>query len=177
MNHHEYQVFTLPLGFLKGLPVVSAQLLRQRMVVLGVADGTNEKSIIEWMKTLDVIYSLGKRRGEEEKFFVPFLATEALSDKACCKWDQDRADELASDESLVLYALLPFHATEQFFHRLIASLLADAVVNVSSLPKCYINLGCKEAMLPLPSEDLQSSQDPVLLKYHRIQNIIEFRTG
>ena len=189
MSHHDYQVFSLNLGVLKGLPVVSRALLTQR-AFSQMPDRSSESavsSIIEWMKALEIIYSLGTWQGHQsrnEKFFVPFLATEALSDDAPYKWDWNLAEELSDDTALVLYAALHSHVTDHFFHRLIASLLSDALANAASNPQCYINLGCKEAMLPLFYTDRLTASgegrghrahEMVLLRYHPIQNFIEFR--
>ncbi len=175
MGHHDYQVFSLDLGNLKGLPVVSAPLLTQRMGIIGIANREGEaNSTIESMKALEVIYSLGRHRGQDkEKFFVPFLAMEALSDSASFKWDKALETKLCSDATLVLYASLHNHATDHLFYRVIASMLNDAVANPSVQVRCFVNLGCREAMLPLFYSDGQSEM--VLLRYHPVQNFIEFR--
>ena len=98
--------------------------------------------------------------------FVPFLATEAVSD-----WNEGVVSEF--DNALILYAQLPILTTDQFFHRLITSLLKDSVETESQ--KMWINAGCKEAMLPLHEPHSRAPLGLVLLRYHPIQNIIEFR--
>ena len=149
------------------------------MAQLGAPERKEQELIFEWLKRLEFAYSIGKigGRGEEkEKFFVPFLAAESQSDNAYYNWDPDLEAQF-NDCPVVLYTQLHIPATEHFYHRLIASLLSDAVKSSQQQKPCYIKLGCEAAILPLQSEDRDSPNtlSQVLLKYHAVQNIIEFR--
>ena len=171
MNPEEYMVFAPSNTALRKLPVVTSQLLHHRMSDMNL-DAKKQDAVISWMKELEVIYSIGNERSDI--FFVPFLATEAVSDQAMYDWNEGVASEF--DTALTLYAQLHVPATEQFFHRLIALLLKDAA---TMGPHLWINLGCKEAMLPLHYDNPDSQQRQqlgvALLRHHPIQNIIEFR--
>ena len=171
MTPNEYMVFAPSNAALCKLPVVTSQLLHHRMSDMNL-DGRKQDAVISWMKELEVIYSIGNERSDI--FFVPFLATEAVSDQAMFDWNEGVAMEF--DTALTLYAQLNVPATEQFFHRLIALLLKDAA---AMGPRVWVNLGCKEAMLPLHYDEPNSQQRQqlgvALLRYHPIQNIIEFR--
>ena len=139
---------------------------------MGLGDSKREHQVvISWMKELEVIYSIGSLRRESDIFFVPFLATDAASEQIMFDWNEGVVSEF--DNALILYAQLPILTTDQFFHRLIASLLKDSVATESQ--KIWINAGCREAMLPLHEPLSRVPLGMVLLRYHPIQNIIEFR--
>ena len=159
---------------LKSLPIVNSSLLSARMAGLGVVEHEEQELLIEWLKQFEFAYSLGKI-GSQETFFVPFLATETRSDNAIFKWDDD-LEARFDDCPLVLYTLLHIPATEHFYHRLIASLLSDAIKSPQLQP-CYINRCCNGAILPLQYDNSPQNNFPfkVLLKYHAVQNIIIFK--
>ena len=165
MTDYDNMVFALSNPALSRLPVITSQLLEARMSTNGL-DFHEHQAVISWMKELEVIYSIGSPRRESDIYFVPFLATEAVSD-----WNEGVVSEF--DNALILYAQLPILTTDQFFHRLITSLLKDSVETESQ--KMWINAGCKEAMLPLHEPHSRAPLGLVLLRYHPIQNIIEFR--
>ena len=177
MTFQEYQVHMVLPPFLKSLPIINSPLLSARMAELGVDDRKETDVVFEWLKRLEFAYSIGKVGAEKEKFFVPFLADETQSDNAFFRWEDSLEEEFKNCE-LVLYVLLHVPATEHFYHRLIASLLSDAVK--SPHPQaCYINRGCKGAILPLQYEERSSPPNSflfqVLLNYYAVQNIIEVR--
>ena len=178
MNHHDRQVFSVRHPSLTSLPIIRAQLLNHRMArEMHITEQSHHNAVIEWMKNLEVVYSLGKFGADRDTFFIPYLATHSLSDNALYNWNDAVAEEF-TEASVVLYAKLRIPATQQFFYRLIASLLTDILQNPSQSPHCFINLGCTEAICPLNSRDQQQSvvAYPTLFRYHSIQNIIEFRT-
>jgi hypothetical protein len=147
MNHHEIEVFSVQHTSLQQFPIIRAQLLNHRMSgEMHVTEQSHQNTVIEWMKTLEVVYSLGKY-GEREIFFIPYLATHSLADSALYSWNDAVAEEFR-DASVVLYAKLSIPATQKFFYQLIASLLADILQN-PSISRCFINLGCTEAIIPL----------------------------
>ena len=147
MNHHEIEVFSVHHSTLQQFPIIRAQLLNHRMAgEMHVTEQTHQNAVIEWMKHLEVVYSLGKY-GEREIFFIPYLATHSRADSALYSWSDAVAEEF-KDASVVLYAQLSILATQQFFYRLIASLLTDILQN-PSITRCFINLGCTEAIIPL----------------------------
>ena len=78
----------------------------------------------------------------------------------------------------MLYANIHIPASYQFFYGLIAELLKDVLTEPDvRKSRCCVNLGCKEAILPLHymDEKLHSRVFRVYLQYHPLQNIIEFR--
>ena len=148
MNHHEIEVFSVRHTSLQQFPIIRAQLLNHRMArEMHVTEQSHQNTVIEWMKRLEVVYSLGKFGSDRETFFIPYLATHTLSDNALYSWNDAVLEEF-NDASVVLFARLSIPATQQFFYRLIASLLTDILQN-PSISKCFINLGCTEAMFPL----------------------------
>lgn len=147
MNHHEIEVFSVRHTALQQFPIIRAALLSHRMAgEMHVTEQSHQNTIIEWMKHLEVVYSLGKH-SEGEIFFIPYLASHSLSDSALFSWHDAVADEFKG-ASVVLYAQLSIPATQQFFYRLIALLLTDILQN-PSISRSFINLGCTEAIIPL----------------------------
>ena len=183
MNSHNYMIHATNITTLKKLPVVSAFFFKQQMTIITrkkdfqqlVPD--EKEAILEWAEKLELIYSL-RRSGEHMLYFVPFLATEVLGDQANFDWDYDEAEKFQASDVTVLYAKIHIPASYQFFYGLIAELLKD-VVKVDDLQnlRCCVNLGCKEAILPLHYMDdkLHSRVFRVYLQYRPLQNIIEFR--
>lgn len=185
MNSHNYMIHATNITALKKLPVLSSPFPRQQMETLVSTKKESkqllpdeQEAILDWAEKLELMYSLGKV-GEHTLYFVPFLATEALGDQANFDWDGDEAAGFQADDITKLYAILHIPASYQFFYGLIAELLKDVVTehDVRKSGRCCINLGCKEAMLPLHyvDEKLQSRVFRVYLQYHPLQNIIEFR--
>lgn len=181
MSHHIYEVFSRSCnsGFLKNLPVVSIPLLKYHIERMKSIDKPEQETVTKWLKTHEVIYSIGWK-DSEEVVFVPFLASEPLAEDAKYYWDPTLEKMFdSSANTSILYAQLHIPATYQFFHRLVASLLSDMLAHPSLQTSCCINLGCREAILPLQYEDRETQTTRkffMLTKYHPIQNIIEFRT-
>lgn len=147
ISHHEIEVFSVRHTSLQQFPIIRAQLLNHRMAgEMHVTEQSHQNTVIEWMKSLEVVYNLGKH-SEREVFFIPYLATHSLADSALYSWSDAVAEEFC-DASVVLFAKLSIPATQQFFYRLIASLLSDILQN-PSITRCFINLGCTEAIIPL----------------------------
>ena len=185
MNSHNYMIHATNITALKKLPVVNAPFPKQQMRTL-VAEKREfrqlipdeQEAILEWAEKLELIYSLGKNK-EHMLYFIPFLGTESLGDQANYDWDPEEAKLFQADEITVLYAEMHIPTSYQFFYGLIAELLKDVVTehNLQKSGRCCINLGCKEAILPLHyiDERLNSRVFRVYLQYHPLQNIIEFR--
>ena len=184
MNSHNYMSHATNITALKKLSVVRAPFPKQQMKTIIAMKKDfrqlvpdEEEAILEWAEKLELIYSLGKS-GEHMLYFVPFLATEALGDQANFDWDYDEAEKFQARDITVLYAKIHIPASYQFFYGLIAELLKDVLTEPDvRKSRCCVNLGCKEAILPLHymDEKLHSHVFRVYLQYHPIQNIIEFR--
>ena len=184
MIYHGYMLDSITVTALKKLPVVSAPYLKKQMKTIIATKKDfcqlvhdEEEAILEWTEKLELIYSLG-RSGEHMLYFVPFLATEALGDQANFDWDYDEAEKFQARDITVLYAKIHIPASYQFFYGLIAELLKDVLTEADvRKSRCCVNLGCKEAILPLHYMDnkLHSRVFRVYLQYHPLQNIIEFR--
>ncbi len=184
MNSHNYMIHATNITTFKKLPVVSAPFVKQQMKIIiakkkkfrqFVPD--EEEAILEWAKKLELIYSLGKS-GKHMLYFVPFLATETLGDQANFDWDFVEAEGFQAKDITMLYAKIHIPASYQFFYGLIAELLKDVLIEHNVLKsRCCVNLGCKEAILPLYYVDdkLHCHVFRVYLQYHPLQNIIEFR--
>lgn len=135
-----------------------------------------QDAILDWAEELELIFSLRKLE-EHVLYFVPFLATEALGDQASIDWDHKEAMQFQADDVTILYAEMHIPSTYQFFYRFIAELLKD-VITVPCIQKsgrCRIKLGCMEAILPLQFVDIDHMFCWVYLRYHPLQNMIEFR--
>ena len=184
MNSHNYMIHATSIVTLRKLPVVSAPFLTQQIKTIIATKKEfrqlvpdEEEAILEWAEKLELIYSLEKS-GEHMLYFVPFLATEALGDQANFNWDSEEAEGFQAEDITVLYAKIHIPASYQFFYGLIAELLKDVLTNHDVLKsRCCVNLGCKEAILPLHYLDdkLHHRVFRVYLQYHPLQNIIEFR--
>ena len=186
MNSHNYMIHSISIAALKKLPVLNAPFPKQQMETLiaqkkefRLLTPDQQDAVLEWAEKLELIYSLGKYK-DHTLYFLPFLATEALGDQANYHWDYEEAEGFLSDDSTtVLYAQMHIPASYQFFYGLIAELLKDVVTehNLQKSERCCINIGCKEAILPMHyiDERLHSRVFRVYLQYHPLQNIIEFR--
>ena len=184
MNSHNYMIHATNINALKKLPVVSAPFPKTQMETL-VAQRkefaqlvpVEEDAILEWADNLEIVYSLSKVK-EHMLYFIPFLATEAMGEQANFDWDQDEAEGFQAPDMTILYAEMHIPASYQLFYGLIAELLKDVVTeHTVQMGRCCINWGCKEAILPLHyiDEKLHSRVFRVYLRYHPLQNIIEFR--
>ena len=176
----EYMVFTVSTIQLKRLPVVTAPWPKKQMDIL-IANGagkfqlenTEQDEVLCWAEKLEVMFNIGAKDGEVH-YFVPFLSE---GESPSYFWVDDEAGSFDTENTTVLYASLHFPATHNFFCRLIAELLKDFLKDAKRGNKCFINFGCMEAILPMKCESAQQRQElSVYLKYHPLQNIIEFRT-
>ncbi len=140
-------------------------------------------SIIKLAERYELIYSLGyhgnPQHGNHEVFFIPLLSTEFLGEGAVYDWLSGEEEEYWYNKTgyvTIIYAKLNFPALDQFFHSLLAELLKDVVNGSQHFPghKCYINIGCIEGIMPVHLKE-NNSAISVYLKYHRLDNVIEFR--
>ena len=184
MNSHNYMIHATNITALKKLPVLNAPFPKAQMETLMAQKREfrqitpeQQVAVLDWAEKLELIYSLGKHK-DHKLYFVPFLATEVLGDQANYDWDPDEAAQFLADDFTVLYAEMRIPSSYQFFYGLIAELLKDVVTEHNAQKgRCCINLGCKEAILPMHyiDERLHSRVFRVYLQYHPLQNIIEFR--
>ena len=183
MNFDNYLIHATSINAVKRLPIFGAPFPKQQMEIL-IASKVNSQqltpdeqdAILDWAEKLDLIFSLGKF-GEHILYFVPFLATEALGDEASIDWDDKEAAQFQADDITILYAEMHIPSSYQFFYRLIAKLLKDVITDhyLQKFGRCRIKLGCMEAILPLQLVDMDHVPTRVYLRYHPLQNIIEFR--
>lgn len=175
-----YDVFAIPAQHLKDLPIVSAPLMvhiAERVCTeqdMPQLSDNSKLAILDWMESLGLMFRIGEGTKREVYYFVPLLATDQLGDKAKFSWDP-QLEKAYESETIVLYAFLHFPATYQFFYRLLAELLKDGFHKSMSTHKFLINYGCNEVILPLCCTDPPSVLD-VMVVYHPLQNVIEFRT-
>lgn len=134
---------------------------------------SEKEAVVRWAEFLELMFRIeGDGPKRETYYFVPSLATEMMGEGAKYHWDNEKERYLSSKEATVLFAYLNFPANHQFFNRLLAVLIKEGLVKRLEM---YINRGCTEAIMPLLQP---SAQSPfiVLLKYHALQNVIEFKT-
>ena len=184
MNFDNYLIHATSINAVKRLPIFGAPFPKQQMVILNESKVNSRQltpdeqdAILDWAEKLDLIFSLGKF-GEHILYFVPFLATEALGDEASIDWDDKEAAQFqANDITTVLYAEMHIQLSYQFFYCLIAELLKDVITvhYIQKSGRCLIKLGCMEAILPLQFVDMGHTFSRVYLRYHPLQNVIEFR--
>ena len=171
-----YDVFTITAKHLKHLPVVSSPW--SFFVIENIAPNYSEialdikskEAILDWAERLGLFFRIGRGQKTEIYYFVPSLATVVMGNVAKYHWSEEEEEFYKSSKATVLYAYLHFPASHQFFNRLLSELLQDG----SSGMKLYINIGCEEAILPLALVDSKSVLS-VMVVYHQLQNVIEFR--
>ena len=172
------EAFTHSMPLLKHLPVVinpwpSAQILATH------PNFTKQQiaSIIKWAEDLKLFYSLGYWN-LHEVYFIPLLATEFLAEDACYDWPFTDDDKpwFSEPDVTTLYAKLNFSAVHHFFYAVLTEILKDIVAGVQNNPRqtCHIRDGCTEAIMPIHLPEGNNSI-LVYLKYHLLQNVIEFR--
>ena len=171
--------FCLHVPLLKNLPIVPIPWpLCQIATIDSSLANHHQTSIIKWAERYELLFSLGYY-GSYEVYFIPLLATEFLGEDSSYEWLKgDEEDHWYNKtDANILYALLKFSALDFFFHSLLTEILKDVVNGVQqhSSYKCYIKIGCMEAIMPVHVPDVNSNIN-VYLKYHRLQNVIEFRT-
>ena len=180
MTFDNYLIHATSIDAVKRLPVFGAPFPKQQMEIL-ITSKVNltpveQNAILEWAENLELIFSLGKLE-EHVLYFVPFLATLACGDQPSIDWDHKEAMRFQADDITVLYAEMHIPSTYQFFYHFIAELLKD-VITVPCIQKsgrCRIKLGCMEAILPLQFVNMDHMFSRVYLRYHPLQNMIEFR--
>ncbi len=182
LSSEAYTDFVHNIPLLQKLPIVlypwpKAQILS---IYPGVS-GQQITSIIKWAEAYELFYSLGYI-ANHEVLFIPLLSTEFLADESCYDWpDGDESDHWYNQPSVTrLYAKLGFSATDHFFYSVLTEILKDILNGAKHNPglRCYINYGCKEAIMPIrvPEANQAHTHITVYLKYHLLQNVIEFRT-
>ena len=174
-----YKDFVHNIPHLQSLPVVlypwpKAQIFNTNPEI----NSQQSVSVIKWAENYDLFYSLGYL-GNHEVLFIPLLSTEFLADEACYDWPEgDEETHWYNRPNVVyLYAKLGFSATDHFFYSVLTEILKDILNGMQPSPnlKCYINYGCTEAILPIHVPEANTNIT-VYLKYHLLQNVIEFRT-
>lgn len=169
------QVFGHNIPQLKGLPIF---LNPWPMSQIDQAFSTQQQtSIMKWAERYDLFYSLGYS-GNHEVLFIPLLSTEYLAEDASYDWPEEDEPWYNRPDTTVLYAKLNFSAIDHFFYLVLTEILKDIVNNNTQHNpnrKCYINYGCTEAIMPVHVSEV-NTDITVYLKYHRLQNVVEFRT-
>lgn len=177
-------MFALNNKELKDLPIVTAQWPKKQMDNLAAQkdgqfqlESSEQDQVLFWAEKLELMFNIGENR-RKVYYFVPFLATEAMGEYPSYSWNEDVAKSFDGRSTTVLYASLHFPATHNFFCRVIADLLKNVLKDVKRGTKCFINLGCMEAILPMKctTSAQQHIELSVYLRYHPLQNIIEFQT-
>lgn len=174
-----YKDFVHNIPLLQNLPIVLYPWPKAQILTIH-PEVTSQQviSIIKWAEQYQLFYSLGYV-SNHEVLFIPLLSTEFLADDACYDWPEGNEEDHWYNQPDVthLYAKLGFSATDHFFYSVLTELLKDILNGVKRNPslKCYINYGCKEAIMPLRVPGVNTNIT-VYLKYHLLQNVIEFRT-
>ena len=171
-----YEVFTITARHLKNLPVVSSpwSLNVAETIAHDYTDfpltNKSKEAILDWAERLGLMLKIGQGQKKEIYYFVPSLATVLMGVAAKYHWSEEEEAFYKSSKATVLYAYLHFPANHLFFNRVLSELLKDG----SSGMELYINLDCKEAILPLALVDSKGVLS-VMIVYHQLQNVIEFR--
>lgn len=182
LNSENYRrVFAHHIPQLKNLPVVMHPWpMAQISNLQNTLTQQQQTSIIKWAERFELFYSLGYSRNHEV-YFIPLLATEFLAEEASCDWpfEEEREPWFSHADVITLYAKLNFSAVDHFFYSLLSEILRDVVNDAQHSHdknnKCYIKYLCREAVLPMRVANT-SNVITVYLKYHLLQNVIEFRT-
>jgi len=176
------EVFRINHRQLAGLPVVTKpwpgvvmEKLAPRFSDYPITEHEKEV-VVQWAEKLKLMFRIetGPTSTKKVFYFIPSLASEAMGEAAKFLWDDQRAKGLRSHDASVLYAFLHFPCNHQFFDQLLALLINEGLTTKEDM---FINIGCKEAILPLTM--VVSSQAPsrsVYTAYHPLQNVIEFRS-
>lgn len=178
-EHHDhiYVIFTVSAKHLKVLPVVNSPWAVNVMKCVAKnfsdlpLDLASQDAILEWAERFGFLFRIGQGNQNEIYYFVPMLATEIMGETAKFNWSDEEESHYKSPNTTVLYAFLNFPASHQFYNCLLAELLKDCSANSKKL---YINLGCEEAILTLSLDDTKTVVG-VMVIYHQLQNVIEFR--
>ena len=127
------------------------------------------------MEHLSIIYSIGKLPNDE-KFYVPYLLYYNLSDYVTHQWEEEELEETFEDAT-VLYAefsqTVPM--TIHLFHKVVAYVLERVYKEGQPRSECYFNPYYPDVVLPFYDVNSGEYMGTVWMKYHAIQNIIEFK--
>ncbi len=174
---HLYQLFNITTEELKQLPVVSKPFIGYILEnILGVKQDSplseeEAETIYKWAEHLGLIFPFKSKN--EIFYFVPSLATNAMGNEAKYHWDMGNELHYQNIDATVLCAFLKIPANDLFFHQLLALMIKDAMSK--KIDTLYINSGCREAIIPLYYLEEELKSFPVMILYHPLQNIIEFR--
>ena len=172
--------FTHNIPMLQSLPVVVDPWPKSQIAAMH-PNLTQQQvaSIFKWAEDYELFYSLGYS-GYHQVYFIPLLATEFLAEDACYDWPFVEEGDCWFDmpNIIILYAKLNFSAIDHFFYAVLTEILRDIVdgrVHSSHNQTCYIRDGCTEAIMPIRVPE-GGCTITVYMKYHLLQNVIEFRT-
>ena len=171
-------LYSHDIALLKELPVVISRFLKSRILATN-PKFTNQQvaSIVKWAEDFKLFYSLSYSN-HNEMYFIPLLATEFLGEDACYNWPftDDNTPWFSEPDVTTLYAKLKFPAVHHFFYSVLAEILKDTVAGVQNNPQqtCHIRGGCTEAVMPIHTPEGNKSI-LVYLKFHLLENVIEFR--
>ena len=171
------RVFKDELTFRYHLPILNYPFVKKKIIDKGLEKEAEQTKLLACLKKFHFIFSIGTTSDpNKQRFLVPYLATEECAEQGTFQqWDpQYVRKNFGSPGCTTLYAELRFAGTLQFFHSVLAVLLAQ-LLNHPPAGRDYrnlIKLGCKQAVLCLNHE---AEEHEVLIKFHPIQSIIEFR--
>ncbi len=173
-----YQVYHVTNKYLKPLPVVTTPwpgyVMENiaRTVSKFPLNDSEKEVVVRWAETLGLMFKIESDGPKVETYyFVPSLATNMMGDHAKFHWSEEKEAYYRCKDATVLYAYIHFPANHQFFDRLLAVLIKEGFVKRTDL---FLNRGCMEAILPLFLKD--HSPLTVMIIYHPLQNVIEFRS-
>lgn len=171
------RVFKDEFTFRYRLPILNYPFVKKKIGEQGLTDEAEQLKLLACMKKFNLLFAISPSSEPlKQRFLVPYLATEECAELGVFQqWDSQYVGKIFGPPNCItLYAELQFPATLQFFHSVLAVLFAQLLSHqpVSHDHHYYIKLGCKQAVLPLNHEN---EDREVFLKYHPIQNIVEFR--
>lgn len=174
---HAARVYKDEFTFRYHLPILNYPFVKKKIEAQGLKNEAEQLKLLACMKRFHFLFSIGPSTDpNKQRFLVPYLASEECVEHAKFQqWDPQYVwKNFGTPSCITLYAELRFPATLQFFHSLLAVLLAQ-LLNHPPAGRDYhyfIKLGCKQAVLYL---NYENEEKEVFLKYHPIQNVVEFR--
>ena len=160
----------------KRYPIASRILILRELESLDPQISSDSIQIIlRLAEKLGILLPVGSTPKHGAAYFVPLLTSDFLGEKALFCWDTIEEMAHYSPRAITFYVRLHFPATISFFFELLSMFLKDGGIDRVCAENFLINANCSKAILPQCCLDCLPALSSVMLAYHSLQNMIEFK--
>ena len=160
----------------KHYPIASrAQIIQELESLDPQISSDSVQIILRLAEKLGILLPIGSAPKHGAAYFAPLLTSDFLGENAQFCWDTEEEMAHCSPDAITFYVCLHFPATIHFFFELLSLFLKDGGIDRLCAENFMINAGCSKAILPQCCLGCLPAVSSVLLAYHSLQNMIEFK--